>query len=433
MSRLDSLPQRIFYLPESHYFHAVAQLRVVAPAAALEVPLIDLRDPENDRELDRVSARDASRDLLIIHRMVNGYYARARKLIEFASAKGIPIVYETDDLLLNVPACHPDKAHLDERLLSTLEATLCADGVTVSTEYLREKLSVFHQRSHVAPNRLPAPIWNTMEAAYQRRAQNPGERGAARIGYLGTATHRPDFAAIAPALREVLRAYPRVELIAFGVPLPAELADLPNARFQQPTRHARQSYSEYAREAAELNLDIGIAPLIDSEFNRCKSLIKHLEYGALGLVGVYSDVDPYHSGVRHGETGFLAASLADWQAILTTLIESPDERVRVRDNLHGEISEHWTLANPEGVAPWRDAWLAAREDAATAAYSLEAQRRRDLLDIVRREIDRQAGSRGEFPPRRRFRGLRRQFVKAQRWWNETLAAAQRFRHGRRSA
>jgi hypothetical protein len=39
--------------------------------------------------------------------------------------------------------------------------------------------------------------------------------------------------------------------------------------------------------------DICLAPLIDVEFNHCKSNIKCLEYTAAGAVGVYSDVTPY--------------------------------------------------------------------------------------------------------------------------------------------
>jgi hypothetical protein len=38
---------------------------------------------------------------------------------------------------------------------------------------------------------------------------------------------------------------------------------------------------------------MGIAPLKDNVFNKSKSNIKNLEYVALGLPAVYSDIEPY--------------------------------------------------------------------------------------------------------------------------------------------
>ena len=51
--------------------------------------------------------------------------------------------------------------------------------------------------------------------------------------------------------------------------------------------------------------DVAVAPLHDTAFNRCKSDLKFLEYAALGLPGIYSDVVPYKHAVRHEETGLL--------------------------------------------------------------------------------------------------------------------------------
>jgi O-antigen biosynthesis protein len=42
-----------------------------------------------------------------------------------------------------------------------------------------------------------------------------------------------------------------------------------------------------------LNADIGIAPLEINKFNSAKSNLKHLEYVALDITGVYTDIDPY--------------------------------------------------------------------------------------------------------------------------------------------
>ena len=55
--------------------------------------------------------------------------------------------------------------------------------------------------------------------------------------------------------------------------------------------------SEYAATLCELRLDIGIAPLADTAFNRNKSSIKYYEYGMSGAVTVASNVLPYSAEV----------------------------------------------------------------------------------------------------------------------------------------
>jgi hypothetical protein len=42
-----------------------------------------------------------------------------------------------------------------------------------------------------------------------------------------------------------------------------------------------------------LKCHVGIAPLLDTPFNRCKSNLKLLEYGAVGLPTIASNVTPY--------------------------------------------------------------------------------------------------------------------------------------------
>ena len=49
----------------------------------------------------------------------------------------------------------------------------------------------------------------------------------------------------------------------------------------------------YPARLARMNLDIAVAPLVDHPFNRAKSALKLLEYGALALPVVATDIEPY--------------------------------------------------------------------------------------------------------------------------------------------
>jgi tetratricopeptide (TPR) repeat protein len=52
-------------------------------------------------------------------------------------------------------------------------------------------------------------------------------------------------------------------------------------------------------------IDIGIAPLKDSAFNRSRSDVKFLEYAISGIVPVMAHIEPYIESVNVGKTGFL--------------------------------------------------------------------------------------------------------------------------------
>ena len=59
-----------------------------------------------------------------------------------------------------------------------------------------------------------------------------------------------------------------------------------------------------------LRWDFAIAPLEDDPFTRCKSDLKYLDYGALAIPAVFSDVRPYCETVRHRETGLVVPNEA---------------------------------------------------------------------------------------------------------------------------
>ena len=49
----------------------------------------------------------------------------------------------------------------------------------------------------------------------------------------------------------------------------------------------------YPEKLASLGLDLALAPLEDNLFNRCKSNLKFLEYGACGYPVIASDIECY--------------------------------------------------------------------------------------------------------------------------------------------
>jgi len=56
-------------------------------------------------------------------------------------------------------------------------------------------------------------------------------------------------------------------------------------------------FDRHSKKVCELGLDIGIAPLVEDQFNQHKSCIKYYEYALSGAITVASRVLPYSAEV----------------------------------------------------------------------------------------------------------------------------------------
>ena len=126
----------------------------------------------------------------------------------------------------------------------------------------------------------------------------------------------------------------------WGALPPQEILNHPRVDWQPVV----SDYQEYATTFQTQDIDILIAPLIDSPFSQSKSHVKFLEYSTLGVPGIYSNVTPYQQVVTHGEHGFLAASQDEWVQCLRSLISSPDLRSRLAHNAQETVKRDWLLS-----------------------------------------------------------------------------------------
>jgi glycosyltransferase involved in cell wall biosynthesis len=159
-----------------------------------------------------------------------------------------------------------------------------SDAVITSTEYLRDSIDFIVKDKipvHVAPNCVNSDIWNPKVDIKLNKKK--------RIGYVGGASHDEDFRIVYRGLKPHLDSDRFKLVIRSGGFRPIWLKEHKNIDFD----HVNWHISEFPQKLANLNLDIGVAPLRDCEFNRCKSNIKYLEMASVGVPLVASDVEPY--------------------------------------------------------------------------------------------------------------------------------------------
>ena len=77
-------------------------------------------------------------------------------------------------------------------------------------------------------------------------------------------------------------------------------------------------------------IDIGLAPLLPTGYNRGRSDVKFLEYASRGVAGIYADLEPYLASVFHGESGLFYRKPGELIEQLELLRTNRDLRLKLR-------------------------------------------------------------------------------------------------------
>ena len=72
-----------------------------------------------------------------------------------------------------------------------------------------------------------------------------------------------------------------------------------------------EDYNEYYRFILQKNFDIGLAPVQQMEFYRCKYYNKFFEYALQGIVGIYTNDFPFKGVVTDGVNGLLCENTVE--------------------------------------------------------------------------------------------------------------------------
>ncbi len=301
-------------------------------------------------------------DIIATQRYALPDAATADALAAHCRAHGIRLLYDLDDDLLNIPRDHPEAAILRPRARLVARMLGHADAVWASTPALRQSLHAAGHAARVVANGLDERLWAAPPSPIRPA------RGPVRILYMGTATHDADFAIVEPALARLHAEFAgRVRIDMIGV----TARGVPDfIRRLAPPAHAIASYPGFVdwitgQPITGQNWDIGIAPLADTGFNRCKSAIKVLDYAALGLAVLASDVPAYR-----GSAAELVGNTAPaWFAALARLVRDPRLLLAQRRRRPRRFPAPGNAGGPAGSAPGRAAGAgrAAQSIAACAA------------------------------------------------------------------
>lgn len=244
------------------------------------------------------------------------------------------IIVDLDDDLFSMDDSHPQyEEYLPE--LDKLKELLSFSNLLVAStpEVVQgvERVGV-NIKSCVLPNYLDDRIW-----VWGRRLSQSDD-GPLRVLYSGTETHDADLKMLAeymPSIeKSVYEASGRsIEVHVVG----GTLLDLPGLIIHKVPPELRR-YDLYVEWLCSLGtFDFAIAPLcLENKMNHAKSNLKFLEYSALGLPCIYTNIEPYSRTVIHGLDGYLVDlnSKEGWIESFCSL--SSDRCLRVKMGMAAE-------------------------------------------------------------------------------------------------
>lgn len=218
-----------------------------------------------------------------------------------------------------------------------------SDLVTTTTPILADEFRKVNPNVFVLPNLIDFDNFPLVETV----------KPTLRIGWQGGVSHYEDLFVIKNALKSFCGSNPS-EFVFFGDSrLTGPLHAIPNLKFENWVAH-----NAYTYKLALLNFDIGLCPLQDNKFNSCKSALKWMEYSAMKIPTIASNVSPYKEVITDGVDGLLADNTDEaWEDAIKRLAADKSLRKRLANNAYDNVRENHNADKSAHL------WLAAYESA----------------------------------------------------------------------
>jgi glycosyltransferase involved in cell wall biosynthesis len=289
-------------------FMSSAFYRVRYRPGALPRKAVSLAISTVNRVLDLRRASKA--DVIVIHREA---FPFGVPWIEQALARtGTPIVFDFDDAIyLHSLGESSGLMRFLKRPEKTGRIIELSTAVIAGNETLKGYASQFNDKITV----IPTPV----DTDHFRPKPKQTELDKVVVGWIGSNTTAPYLKMVEPALQEVTRRYPQVEVRVVG-------------GSYQPRGVEQASLRRWGLESELRELhgfDIGIMPMPDSEWTRGKCGFKSLFYMSVGLPSVCSPVGLTTDFIQDGQNGLLASTTEEWVEKLCRLIENPALRRQI--------------------------------------------------------------------------------------------------------
>lgn len=332
---------------------ACSKLRTIIPYEALrerghEINIIDGND--NLVSVDQI-------DIIVFNRVVNG---NILQVVNDCKYLGKKVIYDTDDALDLIPPTNLGYNRFRKSLNGFQYLLKNADVITTTGKALAYHLMEKTEKPVVVLPNYVRP---------SEYVDRPRTSKRVRVGFAGSNTHLEDIILPLKAIAEIRKeGNYDFDFVLFGFSSSHDtyeawvednlkaLSALPKGALAVAMRAFKEAadaagpiewvkgvpMAEYYQKLADLDLDLGICPLLDTEFNKCKSALKYYDYALTGTAVIASEVIPY--GLEMKLNDLVENTVEDWKRALLVTIDSRIDR-EARAKWQKEwVTEHMDIA-----------------------------------------------------------------------------------------
>ncbi len=214
------------------------------------------------------------------------------EVIQEARKQGKKIFFHLDDNLFSVPksiGLAKWRRYSSMKMIDALYSTVeLSDGIITATSGLADVIRELIPKSNI----FACPFWKHFDSRIYSGLSSQ-IRVYPVIGYMGTQTHADDLELISLSLDHLMHRNPSIKFETFGIEPPKKLAE------KYPDRCSMldkvDNYDEFQSVLHSLGWWLGLAPLVKSKFNYCKTNTKFIEYIQAGIPVIASDFGPYEN------------------------------------------------------------------------------------------------------------------------------------------
>jgi O-antigen biosynthesis protein len=273
------------------------------------------------------------------------------RFVETARRAGRTVVFDADDLIfepdlsVEIPwlkdASENDRTAWRDRFARYRETLEACGRALVSTDTLGTYAGRRVDRVDVVYNAVGSELVQRADDALASRsyAETVAVGRDVVIGYLsGSPGHDRAFGQAADAVLELLETHAHVRFLAVG------FLDL-DRRFDRFESRVMKIPKQPLHALAKLiaRIDINLAPLErENAFNECKSCVKYLEAGLVGVPTIASALPDFARVIDHGRNGMLADTPSEWHDALRELVDSPERRRAMGALAYEDVRENHT-------------------------------------------------------------------------------------------
>ncbi|WNB82936.1 rhamnan synthesis F family protein [Streptococcus parasanguinis] len=304
----------------------------------------------NLSEFELTQAQNASH--IIIYR--SPISPELLRLCHLAKDYGKPIFFDIDDLVFDTLYTdqlsytkglpHHEKENYDANVRNYGYMLENCDGAITSTNQLQKELKKY--QSKVLLNRnLASDELISISSQFLKDYSQVSD--VVKIGYFsGSISHNENFELIKPAIKQLLKKYSNVQLHIVGI------LDIPKDMKPFENQIVTHDYVDWDKLPVLISeVDINLAPLVDSIFNRAKSEIKWIEAALVKVPTVASKIGAFSDMVIDGETGLLVTD-DQWFDKLEALVLSPELRQNLAESAYRAVLENCTLSKKDEMVTY---------------------------------------------------------------------------------